>query len=125
MYARMVTSYVKPNKLDELTAVCRDKLLPLIEHQPGFNGLFIMNDPLANKEVTLTFWERIVDMEAFNVNLLALKDAILPLLAQAPEVEIFEVMVPEEVSLGHAVAFSETSVGVLAGSASELLGYRR
>ena len=124
MYARMVTSYVKPNKLDELTAICREKLLPLIEHQPGFNGLFIMNEPLANKEVTVTFWERIVDMEAFNVNLLALKDAIFPLLAQAPEVEIFEVMVPGDDKRAVAISFSETSVGVLAGSASELLGYR-
>lgn len=122
MHARMVTSYVKPNKLSELTAVCRDKLLPLIEHQPGFNGIFVMNDILANKEVTITIWERIVDMEAFNVNLLALKDDILPLLTQAPEVEIFEVVVPEEVKLTGAIAFSEMFLGIHAGSASASLG---
>lgn len=112
MYARMVTSHAKPNKLNEMTALYKKILLPLVEHQPGCKGIFIFNNPDENKEVSVTLWEKLVDMEAFNVNLLVLKDKIAPLLAEAPEVEIFEVMIPEDIQPVHPIALSETSLGI-------------
>ncbi len=112
MYARMVTSRVKPNKLSELTTLYQKTLLPIIEHQPGYKGIYVLNDPDLNKEVSITLWERLVDMEAFNVNLLKIKDQIAPLLAEAPEVEIFQVVIPEEVEPMRVIALSETSLGI-------------
>ncbi len=112
MYARMVTSHVRPNKLNELTTLYQKTLLPIIEHQPGYKGIFVLNDPELNKEVSITLWERLVDMEAFNVNLLKLKDKIASLLIEAPEVEIFQVAIPEEVKAMSAIALSETSLGI-------------
>lgn len=112
MYARMVTSYVKPNKLDKMTALYKESLLPLIEHQPGFKGIFVLNDREENKEVSVTLWERLVDMETFNVNLLKLKDEIAPLLATAPEVEIFQVAIPEDFKPLEDIAMSESSLGI-------------
>jgi len=112
MYARMVTSHVKPNKLNEMTTLYQKTLLPLIEHQPGYKGIFVLNDPVLNKEVSITLWEKLVDMEAFNVNLLGLKDRIASLLAEAPEIEIFQVAIPEEVQPMSEIALSETSLGI-------------
>jgi len=112
MYARMVTSQVKPNKLNEMTTLYKNTLLPLIEHQPGCRGVFVFNDPEVNKEVSVTLWEKLVDMEAFNVNLLVLRDRIAPLLAEAPEVEIFQVAIPEEIHPMREIALSETSLGI-------------
>ena len=112
MYARMVTSHVRPNKLNEMTTIYRKALLPLIEHQPGFRGIFVFNNPDEDKEVSITLWERLVDMEAFNVNLLALKDKIAPLLAEAPDIEIFQVAIPQDVQPTREIALSETSLGI-------------
>ena len=112
MYARMVTSHVRPNKLNEMTALYQNTLLPLIEHQPGYNGIFVLNDPDLNKEVSITLWEKLVDMEAFNVHLLGLRDRIAPLLTEAPEVEIFQVAIPEDVKPMSTIALSETSLGL-------------
>jgi len=114
MYARMVTSYVRHHQLDAMTAVYRRKLLPMIENQPGFKGIFVFNDPDCCKEVSITLWERLVDMEAFNVNLLALKEEIVPLLETAPEVEIFQVVVPEDFNALHP-PLSESSLGIRIG----------
>lgn len=115
MYVRMVTSYVHHHQLAAMTDIYRRKLLPMIENQPGFKGIFVFNDPDCCKEVSITLWERLVDMEAFNVNLLALKDDILPLLEKAPEVEIFQVVVPEDLKDLHP-ALSESSLGVRIGA---------
>ena len=112
MYARMVTSQVKPHQLDQMEAVYKDDLLPLIEHQPGFKGIFVMHDPESNKEVSITLWENIVDMEAFNVYVLSLKDAFTPLLATAPDIEIFQLVVPEEPEPVEVIALSESSLGI-------------
>ena len=112
MYARMVTSHVRPNKLNELTTIYQETLLPLIEHQPGCSGIFVFNNPDEDKEISITLWERLVDMEAFNVNLLVLKDRIAPLLVEAPEVEIFQVAIPRDVEPLSHVPLSETSLGI-------------
>lgn len=112
MYARMVTSFVKPNQLPVMERLYKDELLPLIEHQPGFKGIFVLNDPEINKEVSVTLWDRVVDMEAFNVYLLSLKDKFAPLLVSAPEVEIFQVAVPEEREPVDVIALSESSLGI-------------
>ena len=112
MYARMVTSHVRPNKLNELTTLYQKILLPLIDHQPGCKGIFVFNNPDENKEVSITLWDRLVDMEAFNVNLLALRDKIASLLLEAPEIEIFQVAIPQDVKPLSAIALSETSLGI-------------
>lgn len=112
MYARMVTSHVKPHLLDKIEAVYKEDLLPLIEHQPGFKGIFVMHDQASNKEVSITLWENIAYMEAFNVYLLSLKDEFTPLLASVPEVEIFQVVVPGEPAPMDVIALSESSLGI-------------
>lgn len=112
MYARMVTSFIKPHQKRDMETLYKDELLPLIEHQPGFKGIFVLNDPETNREISITLWEKAVDMESFNVYLLALREKFTPLLASAPEVEIFEVFLPEEPEPAEVIALSESSLGI-------------
>ncbi|MBK8900916.1 MAG: hypothetical protein IPM53_07030 [Anaerolineaceae bacterium] len=112
MYARMVTSRVKPHKLDEMTAFYRNTLRPLLNCQPGCKGFFVLNNLEAQEEVTITFWENLTDMEGFNVNLAPLKDKIASLLAEVPEVQILRVALPEDVHPLGMVSLSEAALGL-------------
>ena len=112
MYARMVTSRVKPHKLDELTAFYKNTLLPLLNCQPGCKGFFVLNDRQAHQEISITFWENLIDMDDFNVNLAPLKNRIALLLADAPEVQILQVAVPEDVHPLGVVSLSEAALGL-------------
>ena len=111
MYARVVTSYVLPHKLNEMTVLYQETLLPLIEHQSGFKGIFVLTNPQTNKEVSITMWETKNAMAAFNANLIPLADHFLPLLAEAPAVEIFEVSLPLN-GKPEPLLLSEASLGL-------------
>jgi heme-degrading monooxygenase HmoA len=112
MYARMVSLYIKPNKIDEMATFFQDKLLQIITDQPGFKGMFVLKRPEENKEVCITLWEKLVDLEAFNISYSILKNEIVPFLTKIPKVEIFQVVVPEEARPAGVFAFSESSLGI-------------
>ncbi len=111
MYARMVTLYLKPGKVGEMKELFQNKLLPLMKKNSGFRGIFVLNNPGENKDVCLTLWEKMVDMETFNIRYLALKDEIIPLLTVAPEVEIFQVALPDD-AVPPGIMMSESSLGI-------------
>ncbi|MCA9943088.1 MAG: hypothetical protein KC449_06380 [Anaerolineales bacterium] len=83
-----------------------------MEHQPGYRGIFVFNKPEENKEISVTFWQTLAEMEAFDLNLLPIQDQFMPLLEAAPEIEIFQVVVPEDVPPIDDVALSEASLGI-------------
>ena len=112
MYARVVTSQVLPHKLNEMTVAYEETLLPIIEQQPGFKGIFVLTNAQTNKEVSITMWETKADMEAFNANLIPLADQFIPLLYKAPDVEIFEVSLPLNCKPEHGMLLSEASLGL-------------
>lgn len=112
MYARMVTLYIRPNKIDDMGALFQNKLLKLLTRQAGFKGMFVLKRPQENKEVCITLWDNLVDLENFNISYSLLKDEIVPLLTAVPEVEIFQVVVPEEARPDDIVTFSESSLGI-------------
>jgi hypothetical protein len=89
----------------------QNKLLPLMKKHSGFRGIFVLNNPGENKDICLTLWEKIVDMETFNIRYLALKDEIIPLLTVAPEVEIFQVALPDD-AVPPGIMMSESSLGI-------------
>jgi heme-degrading monooxygenase HmoA len=108
----MVTSHVKSQTLQKMTALYRDTILPLVEYQPGFKGIFVFNNPEENKEVSITFWENLADMEDFDIHLVPLQDEITSFFSAAPQVEIFQVVVPEDVKPVDHIALSEASLGI-------------
>ena len=112
MYARVVTSHVLPHKLNEMTVLYQETLLPLIEQQPGFKGIFVLTSSQTNKELSITMWETKADMAAFNASLIPLTTHFVPLLAEAPDVEIFEVSLPLDGKPEHEMFLSEASLGL-------------
>lgn len=112
MYARVVTLYIKPDKVNDMNTLFQDTLLPLMKGQSGFKGIFVLNNPGEDKEVCMTLWEKLVDMETFNTHYLDLVDEITPHLTEAPEVEIFHVTIPEDAEPPGIIAWSESSLGI-------------
>jgi hypothetical protein len=95
-----------------MTVLYQETVLPIIEQQPGFKGIFVLTDAQTNKEVSITMWETKADMEAFNANLIPLADHFVPLLYEAPDVEIFEVSLPLNCKPEHEMFLSEASLGL-------------
>ena len=112
MYARVITSHILPHKLTKVSAFYQEKLIPLIEHQPGFKDIVVLTNPHTNKEVSITIWETKADMAAFSAKLIPLIDDFVPLLVEAPHVEIFEVDLPLKDKPGHGILLSEASLGL-------------
>jgi len=112
MYARIVTSQVRPGKLNEMTRLYQRTLRPVLEHQPGFKDILVFKNPETNKEISVTLWHTMADMEAFDIDHAPLLEKFAPFLSAAPTVEIFEVSLPPKLSSLHDVPFSESSLGL-------------
>lgn len=57
MFARLSTFTSSLERLDEGIAVLRDKVLPEIEKQPGFDGAMLLAGVDADIAYTITFWK--------------------------------------------------------------------
>ncbi|SRR6266545_2142750 len=57
MFARLSTFTSSLEKLDEGIAVLRDRVLPEIEKQPGFDGAMLLAGVDADVAYTVTFWK--------------------------------------------------------------------
>jgi len=68
MHARVVTGINKPGKIDELTNVARDSVLPAAKQQPGFKGWLVIADRDSGKVYSITLWETEDDISASEKN---------------------------------------------------------
>ncbi len=57
MFARILRSRLKIDKVDEAARTFREGVLPLCREQKGFKGGYFMNDPKTGESLTLTLWE--------------------------------------------------------------------
>lgn len=112
MYARLITFQVLPGKLNKLLHLYKETLRPILEQHAGFKDIFLLNNSTINKVISVTLWRTQADMEAFDVHCQSLSAKFIPFLQMVPEVEIFEVNLPEAVSSIQDVPFSELSLGV-------------
>jgi heme-degrading monooxygenase HmoA len=64
MYARVVTSQLKPGKRDEWIAILRDSIVPAVKQQKGFKGFVVLADPNADKGIAYSVWETEADLKA-------------------------------------------------------------
>ena len=90
----------------------KETLRPILEQHAGFKDIFLLNNPKINKVISVTLWRTKADMEAFDVHCQSLSAKFMPFLQMVPEVEIFEVNLPEAISPIQNVPFSELSLGV-------------
>ena len=57
MYARHITSKIKPEKLDEALKLYEESVVPEGKDQNGYRGLFVLTDRESGKVVSITLWD--------------------------------------------------------------------
>ena len=64
MYARVITTQVKPGAMEEATNIYESSIVPAMNKQPGFKGARLLVNADINAAVSMTFWEPEADMLA-------------------------------------------------------------
>ena len=65
MFARSVTTRLKPNGLAEFTRVIEKDTLPLLRKQKGFQDEITFFVPGGNEAVEISLWDRKEDADAY------------------------------------------------------------
>jgi heme-degrading monooxygenase HmoA len=66
MFARVVAVSTKPGKAREFTETIHDKIVPMLEDQPGFvNEILLVSDTEPDQILALSFWESQEDAERY------------------------------------------------------------
>ncbi|MEO8249511.1 MAG: antibiotic biosynthesis monooxygenase [Burkholderiales bacterium] len=68
MKARVVTVKAQPGKMDEMTAIYKDSVVPAGKKQTGFKGAMLLTDADGSKGISITLWETEADMTAGETN---------------------------------------------------------
>ena len=92
MFARLVTTHLKPGKFDLVTRRFEEKVIPTLRKQPGLRDEVSFFDAIRGESVAISFWnteadERKYDKELYPEILKTLSDAFEGI----PEVRRFEV----------------------------------
>lgn len=92
MFARLVTTHLKPDKFDLVTRKFEEKIIPTLRKQPGFRDEVSFFDPDRGESVAISFWdtegaERKYDKEVYPEIVKTLRDTF----DGTPEVRRFEV----------------------------------
>jgi heme-degrading monooxygenase HmoA len=64
MYARSLTFYYQPGKLDEALRIRRESILPELREHAGYQGIIELIDRSTHKLVAITLWQTKADVEA-------------------------------------------------------------
>jgi heme-degrading monooxygenase HmoA len=98
MHARVVTVQFQPGKGDEGTQILRESVLPEARQQRGFQGVMALADRSTDKAMAISLWQTEADVQASGASS-AFAQAQLAkfasLLASAPVIETYEVVVQE------------------------------
>jgi len=97
MFARLTTSELHPETLDEAVQVYRDSVVPDARQQPGFQGVLALVDRSAHKAISITIWQTEAEAQASATGgyLQAQINKFTSHLAAPPAVETFEVVFQE------------------------------
>jgi heme-degrading monooxygenase HmoA len=67
MFARVVAVRTKSGKARELTKTIQDKILPILEDQPGFvDEILLVSDTEPDQILALSFWKSEQDAEHYS-----------------------------------------------------------
>ena len=93
MYARIITTNVKPEKLNDLPAAFSELVLPDASQEPGFKGMYMLKETSQNRIIAVVLWETEADalasIEGFQQRRLP---KMMPYLAGVPTAETLEVV---------------------------------
>jgi heme-degrading monooxygenase HmoA len=92
MFARLVTTHIKPGKFDLVALKFEEKVIPTLRKQPGFRDEVSFFDKDRGESVAISFWnteadERLYQKDAYPEIVKALSDTF----EGTPEVRRFEV----------------------------------
>jgi heme-degrading monooxygenase HmoA len=66
MFTRVVAVMTKPGKVRELSKTIHDKVLPILEDQPGFmDEILLVSDTEPDQILALSFWKSQQDAERY------------------------------------------------------------
>ena len=99
MFARVLKSRLKIDKIAEATQIFQEIVIPLCREQKGFRGAFYMSDPKTGESMALTFWEGREAMLATEESRFFQEQVarFVPFYTQPPIREAYEVAIREEV----------------------------
>src|SRR5579864_903597 len=98
MHARVVTTKYQPGKVDEATQIYRESILPEARQQAGFQGAMALVDRSTDKAMAITLFQTEADAQASGASssyMQAQIAKVASLLAAAPVIETYEVVVQE------------------------------
>ncbi len=98
MFARILRSRLKLDKIDEATKTFREDVIPLCREQEGFKGGYFMSDPKTGESVAITFWESQEAMLANEQSHFFQQQVakFIPFYVKPPVREAYEVILEEE-----------------------------
>jgi quinol monooxygenase YgiN len=93
MFTRVVAVTTKPGNVRELSKTIHDKVLPILEGEPGFVDIILLvSDTVPNQILALSFWESQQDAERYtHEQFPRINELISHLLASAPVSRTFNV----------------------------------
>src|SRR5512139_619144 len=99
MYARVLRSHLKTDKIAEAARMFREIVIPLCREQRGFKHGYYMSDAKTGESVALTFWESKEAMLATEENRFFQEQVarFVPFYTKPPIREAYEVTIGEEV----------------------------
>lgn len=65
MYARLVTTHLKPGKFDLATRKFEEKIIPMLRMQKGFRDEVSFFDKEKNESVAISFWDDEADLRKY------------------------------------------------------------
>lgn len=65
MYARLVTSHLKPGSFDLATRKFEEKIIPMLRKQKGFRDEVSFFDKDKNESMAISFWDAEADLRLY------------------------------------------------------------
>jgi len=64
MYARVVSTQMKPEGFDEAVRIYKESVVPAAQAQKGFKHIWLFSDRVTGKSYSIALWETEADMLA-------------------------------------------------------------
>jgi len=68
MYAGVTSIQSDPDRVDELLAIYRDTVVPLVGQQPGQQGLLLLVDWSMGRSISIGLWDTEEDARAYETS---------------------------------------------------------
>lgn len=93
MWIRVITFKLKPGTFDEYRRIMGERSTAIVKGASGLRNVYMIENSAVPSAGNVSFWDTKEHAEAFSrtPDRMALNNALAPLLAAAPQVEVYEV----------------------------------